>query len=325
MRAYPKLQPYKRVMDEFSFAKGVVVTEKLDGANFRLMVRADGSVTFGSRETIIKTQEDVEHFFRGYPIYWWDKHPDIIAGLARFVSKHNLPHITIYGETVGWLIQKRIRYFNDDDRVEFYAFDARLGESDVLINSYEDFLRLCDEVGLPHVPVLFKGSPRDPKFLEIINAVEELKTAIGDNAGEQPAEGIVIRSEPLMFTHAGHYLLAKLKGERFSEGDDSLRRAQPTMSDDVVEMLNNFVVNYVTVGRMENVLGKLRAEGVELSNTMADMKVLAPAFWDDLKTECGAQIQHITEQGVKEEQVRQRALKTLQSLYLKFVSNSQKG
>lgn len=304
---------------EIALASRVFVTEKLDGANMRVLVRRGEELQFGSRDKVLKSQEDKEHFFKGKPVAWWEV-PEHKAAAYALLDYLGVDEVTIFGEIIGWGIQKRIRYLPDDDSVWFYAFDIWVNDSFL---PYPQFLDACTAVGLPFAPLLYDGSPAGEQFSFLIEAVGkgELKSFLAHylSGREVPAEGIVIRTEPLFITTLNSYSIAKLKSPQFEEverGEEKPKVVSTTVT--AGEDLINFLNTYVTEGRLHNVLVKLKGEG-KVENDMKDLKHIIPAYWDDLKEECGQEIEQLLSKGIDEKSLKHRVSKKVQVMYINLL------
>lgn len=312
---YPKVEGWAKLRSDILLADNVVVTEKLDGANMRVMVTAEGDVTYGSRGVVLNTEDDIQHFFKGLPIVWWEKRAELRSRISDLARSLGAPYVIVFGEIIGWRIQKRIKYLPNDSDVDFYAFDIYAGGKFL---PYSDFLRACDTVGLQHVPVLYTGSPQTPEFISIVERAlngELLSVVAKERRGDETvAEGIVVRTEPLLRSSLGAWCITKIKSPNFSEGGEK----EFTVTDKQgAGALLAFITQYVNLPRLENVIARLRADGIIDEPTPADLKHIAPAFWNDLLDECADEIQQLVSSGIEEREIKHRVGKTLQTLYIK--------
>jgi ATP-dependent RNA circularization protein (DNA/RNA ligase family) len=60
----------------------------------------------------------------------------------------------VYGEIVGWGIQKGYLYNCGKDKHAFYVYDVM---KDGKYLNYDEAVKFCREVGLAHVPLLYRG------------------------------------------------------------------------------------------------------------------------------------------------------------------------
>jgi len=95
-----------------------LITEKLDGANFQIIILPTGEVSYATRRRVL---ENTESFFDWQAVVM-KGYERQINQLKRYASKHN-KYINLYGELYGQGIQKRIHYF---DKKDFRVFAMRL-------------------------------------------------------------------------------------------------------------------------------------------------------------------------------------------------------
>lgn len=314
MVEYPKVEGWAKMHPDIVLADTVVVTEKLDGANMRVMVTQTGDAVYGSRGVVLTTDESKQRFFKGLPINWWEQQVELRLRLADVAKRLGAPRIIVFGEIIGWAIQKRIRYLPSDTDVDFYAFDIYANGNFL---PYSEMLRICESVGLKHVPVLYVGSPQSPEFTSLVERVlsgELYSAVVKEQRGEDSvAEGVVVRTEPLMRSSLGAWCITKIKSPAFSEGGE---RKFTVVGKEGASALLTFLSQYVTLSRLENVVLRLRADGIIDEPTPADLKHIAPAFWNELMEDCADAIQQLVSSGVDEREIKHRVGKMLQRLYL---------
>lgn len=316
VRTYPKILSWHKVGAEIMAAAEIFVTEKLDGANMRVLVSRDKDLRFGSRDMELDDSDAMLGFFSGKPLAWWTDTAHRDAAYA-LLDTLGVDEVLIFGEIVGWSIQKRINYFGDTGRVEFFAFDLMVGDEFV---PYGKFIEVCDAVGLPRVPLLFNGAPNSAEFAEIVNAVNqgELKSSLAKAFGNEnaPAEGIVVRTEPLFYTSLGCLSIGKLKLPKFREIESGAKKEPTPYTVEGGREFVDFVNTFVTEGRLHNVLVRLKSAGV-IEGKMSDLKHIVPAFWADLKDECAAELSRYS---VDEDKIRHAVGKKVQAMYARMLS-----
>ena len=131
------LRKYGHVLEE---GEEVVITEKIHGANARY-VYASGEFWCGSHRTFKK---------RDSRNLWWhlaEKY-DLENKLSQF------PDIGIYGEAYGQV--QDLKYGANVDEVKLSAFDAYDSKQGRYLD-YDDFAKLCAQIDIPVVPLLFRG------------------------------------------------------------------------------------------------------------------------------------------------------------------------
>ncbi|MCC5610393.1 hypothetical protein LC612_27485 [Nostoc sp. CHAB 5834] len=131
------LKRYKNILIE---GEEVVVTEKLHGTNFTVLVDADGITKIGSHNYFWKNSEVNNKlvYIRAY------KENEIFQ---------KLPPITqIFGEIYG---VQDIKYGLNNGKIGIAIFAVRRGN---YFLNYSDFVAFCEEFALPRVPVLYVGA-----------------------------------------------------------------------------------------------------------------------------------------------------------------------
>ena len=300
---------------EILAVKEVIATEKLHGTNFRVYF-PDGmstvdDVQFGGRNEVFRTPEEEQGFYGGRAVKWFRDRPELLEGMQRLFHDRGYSAVTLYGEACGAGIQKGVRYVKENE-VLFRAFDIRIGESFV---TNDVFVELCEATGLPRVPEVWRGEPS----LEAFDALLERPSLEGQRAGiEDPGnlmEGIVIRSNPLLRTVFGEWLIIKHKSEKFEEvARQRIRDDRPDLSP-----VETFARTFVLRGRALNVSGRLRDSGTPLTGGMEDMRLLAPAMVEDLQKECADEWQALLDEGFTDKQVRSAVSRTLASIWRRML------
>lgn len=117
--------------------------------------------------------------------------------------------VTLYGEGYGPKIQNGGWYRNDPG---FILFDVRVG--DWWLN-WDNVTEIGATLGLDVVPVVFESA----SIAEVVDAfrfgdMDDSAVSIGDTQGHKP-EGVVARTDPLLFTRKGERLMWKLKHKDF--------------------------------------------------------------------------------------------------------------
>jgi Rnl2 family RNA ligase len=231
--------------------------------------------------------------------------------LMEVFASHGFSDVIVYGEICGAGIQKGVRYASTDEAL-FRAFDLRVGESFV---TYDLFVQICHAAGLPRVPEIWRGEPS----LEAFDALLEKPSAEGIRNGVPAegnvAEGVVIRSNPLLRDVFGSWLVIKHKSEGFAEvakkraltpGEEARKAPSP---------LDDFAATFVVRGRLVNAIGRLRDAGVALSRAMEDVPRLAQAVVDDLHKEQEPAWEALVAGGFGDKQIRAAVTRTVASVY----------
>lgn len=87
----------------------------------------------------------------------------------------------VYGEIVGWGIQKGYLYHAGLNQHKFYVYDV---QKDGKYLNYDDAIKLCNEWGLTHVPLVYRG----PYIMDEIN-----KQLTNNTISLEPNEGICVK------------------------------------------------------------------------------------------------------------------------------------
>ncbi|MEH2022351.1 RNA ligase (ATP) [Nostoc sp.] len=131
------LKRYKNILIE---GEEVVVTEKLHGTNFTVLVDADGTTKIGSHNYFWKNSEvnKILVYIRAY------NENEAFQKLP--------PETQIFGEIYG---VQDIKYGLNNGKIGIAIFAVRRGS---YFLNYNDFMAFCEEFALPRVPVLYIGA-----------------------------------------------------------------------------------------------------------------------------------------------------------------------
>jgi RNA ligase (TIGR02306 family) len=137
---FPSPENLKRYRDVIQEGEEVVITEKIHGTNFTILVDDDGTTHIGSHHYFWKNNENNKNlvYIRAY-----NENPAL----------HKLPPNTqIFGEIYG---VQDIKYGLSNGKVAIALFAAR-HHSKFL--DYNEFVAFCQEFNLPRVPTLYMGA-----------------------------------------------------------------------------------------------------------------------------------------------------------------------
>jgi Rnl2 family RNA ligase len=301
---YPEVVLLERRPEIFS-VKEAVATEKLHGSNFRihfpLGMETIQDVRFGSRDT-----EDTEPAF---PLNnmkrWFVERPDLLVAMWEVIKSYTFSDATIFGEAYGPGIQAKGVKYSNDQGILFRAFDIMVGNSFL---TYDLFTEVVDKMGLKRVHEVWRGEPTRANLEGLLEkpSTEGLLNGITDP--NNLAEGVVVRSNPLLRNVFGDFLIVKCKARRFSEVAHAPVEKKPRE----VMPVDNFVLTYVTEGRARNAIGRLLDRGVALKRNMTDMPVMINEIIADLHKECGSELQAT---GVPEKQLFGAVSRVLGPIY----------
>lgn len=300
---------------EILSVKQVVATEKLHGTSFRVFFPAGmtslDDIRYGGRNEEFAVGGG-DGFYGGRPVRWFKDRPDLLERIVDFFRARGWSDVILYGEACGSGIQKGVRYVLGDE-VVFRAFDVRVGDNFV---TYDLFVEFCDAVDLPRVCEVWRGEPSLAAFDALLEkpSHEAARNGVTDVRGV--AEGVVIRSNPLLRNVFGEWLIVKHKSQAFAE---SARPERTTVDRGPVE---TFVRTHVVRGRITNALGRLRDAGVAVADDMQDMKHLVPVLVQDLHKECEDEWTALVERGFSEGDLRSTVSRVLAGVYRQMLNEN---
>ena len=248
MKKYPSIVELSKCPDIFS-VKQVVATEKLHGSNFRLFfplgMKSIEEIGFGSRDLEYGVGD--QKFPLGSMLNKFKTQTDLLTRMMEVIQSYGFSETTVFGEAYGPGIKaKGVRYSTGQEPL-FRAFDIMVAQNFV---TYDLFCEICDKMGVPRVHEVWRGEPTQANFDALLEkpSTEGLLNGFGiDNI----AEGVVIRSNPLLRDVFGEWLICKHKCAKFAEvaqaAVEKIPRG-PTAADD-------FAARYVTEGRVTNAIG----------------------------------------------------------------------
>lgn len=309
MEKYPSIVQLPDCPEIFS-VKEVVATEKIHGSNFRLFfplgMKSIEEIGYGSHDV---EYSHYEKFPLGSMLLKFKAQTDLLTRMMEVIKSYGFSDVTVFGEAHGPGIKaKGVRYSNGQEPL-FRAFDIMVAQNFV---TYDLFCDLCCEMELPMVPEVWRGEPTQANF----DALLEQPSVVGKLNGfgdDNIAEGVVIRSNPLLRNVFGGWLICKHKCSKFAEvAKEAVQKIPrgPTAADD-------FAAKYVTEGRVTNAIGRLNDSGVNLTNTMRDMPDLLVAICIDLAKDCSAEMDEL---GINEASVKGNVSKVLGPMYREMLS-----
>jgi Rnl2 family RNA ligase len=279
---YPEVALLDKRPEIFS-VKEVVATEKLHGSNFRihfpLGMASLADVRYGSRDV-----EDTDPLF---PLRkakeWFESRPDLLTTMWEVIKSYGFSDCTIFGEAYGPGIKaKGVKYATDDDKnIRFRAFDIMVGERESFV-TYDLFIEIADKMSLPRVHEVWRGEPTKATFDALLEQPSHEGKLSGIDDPNNHAEGVVIRSNPLLRNVFGEWLIVKHKAGKFAEKAEAptIKLPREATPGDA------FVATYVTEGRVTNAIGRLADRGTPLKGDMTDMPALLAEIIADLHKEC---------------------------------------
>ena len=265
MRKFPKLR-YPTDPETDGLHNGdVVVTEKIDGANFRFTWDESGQLHIGTRNhTYEADDENIPKAFRHAVEYvknsatGWAKPTDVtFYGEAMHLHSLAYDDIDYHNPPKG---SPHVSHASDTPNV--VLFDARRDGEWV---EWDEFIDLVEHSPFQHTQVLERGDPDNLSF----DVPEE--SMFGG-----PPEGIVARREDGV-------VRAKKVTDDFKESNaEAFNNTSKAQSDS-----SEFIAAYITDERIENIARKLVDEGVWDSLQMQMMEDLPREVLKDAMAENG--------------------------------------
>lgn len=197
---------------EFSLIREWLVTEKIDGTNIRIQLNpSEGTVRFGGRTDNAQI-----------PTFLIDHLQDTFTPAKCFgVFDDDMTDVTLFGEGYGARIQKGGGDYREG--VSFRLFDVVVvgSEGRSWWLQWKDIEDVAAKLGIQTVPVVGAVTVSSQFPLEALvhytKAVTGSSKAAMEDGGERQMEGIVARTEPLLFGRRGDRVMWKLKGKDFAQ------------------------------------------------------------------------------------------------------------
>lgn len=239
----------EKVIEEGIPTDNWIVTEKVDGANFSFWCD-------GEQVKVASRNQFVDGTFYGCQ----EVIDRIAPKILLFCSDYDT-QIVIYGELYGDGIQKRVNYGDKS----FIAFDVHCVNSNTPVDK-EFAIALCERIGIPFAPVLFRGS-----FEECLAVTNTFKSHLTPefHDGANTAEGVVIEPVTPAWFRNGDRVYFKNKSEKFSERSSEKKNKQETkvseelsLSEASQGVLHN-LTSYVTDSRVVSVISKIGKVGTK--------------------------------------------------------------
>ena len=183
------------------------VTEKIDGTNIRIGLNADGTVNIGGRTDSAQIPTPLLSYLLAALT------PDKLR--ATFTGPDgSLSDFTLFGEGYGPKIQNGGGY---SPTPKFRLFDVRVGPWWL---EWENVRDVAEKLGIQTVPTFggdYESLPSSAEELaDILGGARSLCAEQDGGTGCRP-EGIVAKSEPLLFTRRGERVMWKLKFKDFPQ------------------------------------------------------------------------------------------------------------
>jgi len=182
---------------EFRAIKMWDVTEKIDGANTRIIFEVGAVKVLGRNDQTMMPPDLLTHI-----------HENITREKLRSVFSPVPPLVVLFGEGYGAKIQKGGALYRQDQG--FVLFDVWISNESGggWWLEHESVCDIAAKLEIPVVPLI--GTMETASALTLITANETgLSSCLADRA--RPWEGIVARSHPLMLFRNGDPIMWKLK------------------------------------------------------------------------------------------------------------------
>jgi len=188
---YTDIEGYRKHKNVLVDGEEVVLTEKIHGCNARFVFH-DGKLIVGSHKRI-------KRYYDAVAVSVWSKIAQDLK-LEEKLSKH--PDVAVYGEVYGQV--QDLKYGKKG--TELVLFDAR-DLTTMKYLDYDDFVKLAADLGLPTVPVLYRG----PWSSDLLQLAEGKSTVPGS---DNVREGFVVKPVAERHSHMGRVIL-KMVGEGY--------------------------------------------------------------------------------------------------------------
>jgi hypothetical protein len=189
--------------DEFRFLRrnDWRLTEKIDGTNVRVMF--DGAhITFNGKTDGAQMPGGLVQFLQGL-----FGTPEM---LERFEETFAGQAVTIYGEGFGGKIQSGTKY---SPTSLFAAFDIRIED---FWFKHDDFIALCESLGIPRVPVMKHPTNPESEIWTLDTAIDYVRWGFNSAYGPFPAEGVIAKPTTELRTRLGERVVVKIKTADFA-------------------------------------------------------------------------------------------------------------
>jgi RNA ligase-like protein len=186
----------------FALINTWMVTEKIHGTNVRVILE-DGQVRIGG-----KTDD------AAMPLFLLDAIKGLLPAETVVGAFAEGAYAVLYGEGYGPKIQKGGGSYRSDPSfrlfdVMVWGDDGRGGEKWWWLN-WPSVVDIATKLAIETVPVLARSANLE-EALSFVERPSTVALAENDPVGQHPQEGIVARTEPLLFTRRGRRLIWKLK------------------------------------------------------------------------------------------------------------------
>jgi Rnl2 family RNA ligase len=241
-----------------------VVQEKIHGSNFAIYTDGE-TVRYAKRGGLLNGEET---FFNHARLERYELERKIKTVFEYMKSEFGdeIEQVSIHGEIFGGSyphddvekvngvsrVQKEVLYAPD---TEFMAFDIKVNDTFI---DMDNFITLCEELDIPHLPILLTGT-----LAEALEYNNEYQTTVPKMLGlpeipDNICEGNVIKPVKTAYFGNGSRIVVKNKNAKFSE--KSGQKGTPTPKDPLPKHILDMMARgneYVCENRLRNVLSHI--------------------------------------------------------------------
>jgi hypothetical protein len=196
-------------LPETELIKRWQITEKIDGMNMRVTVDYKGVLHVKGRGDNAQIPKDLNDHI--HSIF----EPEMPRIRADFLQSEEDWAITFYGEGYGGSIQSPMGMTYSQEK-KFRCFDIAFGIETKWV-SPDTCTQICDSLHIPKVP--FLGYIQEiPKTKDAMHEIIPFSmTAILDSQSKVEAEGIVAKTQPVIYDQHGERVMWKLCFREFKD------------------------------------------------------------------------------------------------------------
>lgn len=240
-----------------------VVTEKVDGANFSIIVKKNGEVFFAKRSGIIGTGDN----FYSYQEAMEDQNVQDLIKFAQEFCIDKQVNLQFIGELFGQGVQKRIQY-GDHKQWRMFGIYAVL-EEDKRVLSRFDVLAMHDyiknslgatiiKVTVPTLETFTISSQND--FVDKINALDIRRDSLYTPDGyDKPnlMEGVVVRPfHHDYFSPVGEMFIIKKKNPEYLDNPKTKEKKEAVHVSEEITNILHALQDYVNENRSQDLFSK---------------------------------------------------------------------
>jgi len=210
------------------------VTEKIDGANFSIIVDEHGNLCYARRNSVL---EDTEDFYTWKDLFYVNRFNELAEFLSAYVVTNNIEQLQLYGELYGKKVLNRVYY---GEGTYFKWFGLRIDNK--LLSAKETSRVLIDFLDLK-VPTLthFKFNKTIDDFYDILKLFNiEINSPLTPKGydKENIMEGIVIQPYDKVIKIGNDYFVVKYKNKKFVAKDKNKKKPAIVLSGPSTQLYN---------------------------------------------------------------------------------------